>query len=63
MEEVHLVEVCTDICILHTSVDAYNLGYEIVGYKDAVASFNSSGHELAFGHFSSSLGARVLKNN
>ena len=22
--ELHLVGVCTDICILHTSVDAYN---------------------------------------
>ena len=24
IEEVHLVGVCTDICVLHTAVDAYN---------------------------------------
>ena len=28
--ELHLVGVCTDICILHTSVDAYNRGFEVV---------------------------------
>ncbi|OCG71776.1 cysteine hydrolase family protein, partial [Gilliamella sp. Fer4-1] len=37
--EIHLIGVCTDICILHTAVDAYNLGYKIVIHKNAVASF------------------------
>ena len=63
IEVVHLVGVCTDICILHTAVDAYNLGYEIVVHEDGVASFNPAGHEWALGHFSSSLGAKVIKNN
>lgn len=63
IEEVHLVGVCTDICILHTAVDAYNLGYEIVVHENGVASFNSAGHEWALEHFSSSLGAKVIKNN
>ncbi|MGG1678956.1 cysteine hydrolase family protein [Neobacillus sp. NRS-1170] len=57
--EVHLVGVCTDICILHTAVDAYNKGFKIVVYKDAVASFNPAGHEWALGHFEQSLGAMV----
>ncbi|MEH7109347.1 cysteine hydrolase family protein [Bacillus sp. JJ1764] len=57
--EVHLVGVCTDICVLHTSVDAYNKGFKIVVYKDGVASFNPSGHEWALGHFEQSLGAMV----
>ena len=26
--EVHLVGVCTDICVLHTAVDAYNKGFK-----------------------------------
>ncbi|CAH2717194.1 Nicotinamidase/pyrazinamidase [Neobacillus rhizosphaerae] len=57
--EVHLVGVCTDICVLHTAVDAYNKGFKIVIYKDAVASFNPAGHEWALGHFEQSLGATV----
>lgn len=57
--EVHLVGVCTDICVLHTAVDAYNKGFNIVVYKDAVASFNPAGHEWALGHFEQSLGAMV----
>ncbi|MED1471730.1 isochorismatase family cysteine hydrolase [Bacillus salipaludis] len=57
--EVHLVGVCTDICVLHTAVDAYNKGFKIVVYKEAVASFNQKGHEWALGHFVQSLGAMV----
>jgi nicotinamidase-related amidase len=57
--EVHLVGVCTDICVLHTAVDAYNKGFKIVVYKDAVASFNQNGHEWALGHFEQSMGAMV----
>jgi len=57
--EVHLVGVCTDICILHTAVDAYNKGFKIVIYKDAVASFNQLGHEWALGHFQNSIGAEI----
>ena len=57
--EVHLIGVCTDICVLHTAVDAYNKGFKIVVYKDAVASFNQEGHEWALGHFEQTLGAMV----
>ncbi len=56
--EVHLVGVCTDICILHTAVDAYNKGYEIVIHEQAVASFNEAGHTWALGHFTNTLGAK-----
>lgn len=58
--ELHLVGVCTDICVLHTAVDAYNKGFNIVVHKDAVASFNPAGHEWALGHFASSIGATVV---
>lgn len=60
VREVHLIGVCTDICVLHTAVDAYNRGYAIVVHADAVASFNAAGHEWALGHFRDSLGASVL---
>ncbi|PEY37126.1 isochorismatase [Bacillus cereus] len=60
VQEVHLVGVCTDICILHTAVDAYNKGFHIVVHEKAVASFNEQGHEFAIGHFKSCLHAEVL---
>ncbi|CDO04053.1 Isochorismatase family protein YecD [Oceanobacillus picturae] len=60
IEEVHIIGVCTDICVLHTAVDAYNKGFKIVVHKDAVASFNQAGHEWALGHFENTLGASVI---
>lgn len=59
--EVHLAGVCTDICVLHTAVDAYNKGFKIVVHKDAVESFDPAGHEWALQHFSNTLGARVVE--
>ncbi|WP_431802818.1 cysteine hydrolase family protein [Halobacillus andaensis] len=57
--ELHLIGVCTDICVLHTAVEAYNLGYKLVVHKNAVASFNQTGHEWALEHFENVLGATV----
>lgn len=58
--ELHLVGVCTDICVLHTAVDAYNKGFKIIIHKDGVASFNQEGHTWALSHFEQTLGATVL---
>lgn len=58
--ELHLIGVCTDICVLHTAVDAYNKGFTTVIHKDAVASFNQGRHEWALGHFEHSLGATIM---
>ncbi|MBM7603114.1 nicotinamidase-related amidase [Metabacillus crassostreae] len=58
--ELHLVGVCTDICVLHTAVDAYNKGYKIVIHEKAVASFNQQGHDWALQHFKGSLNATVV---
>ncbi len=59
--EIHLSGVCTDICVLHTAVDAYNLGYQIVVHKSAVASFDPVGHEWALKHFKQTLGAQIIE--
>lgn len=59
IDTVHLIGVCTDICVLHTAVDAYNLGYKIVIHEKAMASFNQVGHEWALTHFKDSLGADI----
>ncbi|KUP08979.1 isochorismatase [Bacillus coahuilensis p1.1.43] len=58
--DVYLTGVCSDICVLHTAIDAYNLGYKISVYKEAIASFNQPGHEWALGHFKDVLGATIL---
>lgn len=58
--EIYLTGVCTDICILHTAVDAYNLGYRLVIDADAVASFDAVGHEWALRHFEQTLGAKII---
>lgn len=55
INELHLVGVCTDICVLHTAVDAYNKGFSMVVYERATASFNEIGHKWALEHFSGSL--------
>ncbi|MNH85923.1 Isochorismatase family protein YecD [compost metagenome] len=62
IDEVHLIGVCTDICVLHTAVDAYNKGFKITVFEDAVASFNEAGHTWALGHFRGSLGAEVKRS-
>ncbi|MGP4059326.1 cysteine hydrolase family protein [Halobacillus sp. H74] len=58
--DLHIAGVCTDICVLHTAVDAYNLGYKLTIHRDGVASFNPTGHDWAISHFENSLGATVL---
>lgn len=59
IEEVHLVGVCTDICILHTAIEAYNKGFKIVVHEQGVASFNQGAHKWALEHFKNTLGVTV----
>lgn len=60
IHEIGIVGVCTDICVLHTAVSGYNLGYGITVYEQGVASFNEAGHNWALEHFKNTLGATVL---
>ncbi|HCN60099.1 MULTISPECIES: cysteine hydrolase family protein [Mammaliicoccus] len=59
VDTVEIVGVCTDICVLHTAIDAYNLNYKIHIPKNCVASFNQAGHDWALTHFENSIGAFV----
>lgn len=56
----HLVGVCTDICVLHTAVSAYNLGYQLVIHENAVATLTTAGQAWALNHFKTVLGAKVI---
>ncbi|MFI3225996.1 MAG: isochorismatase family cysteine hydrolase [Clostridia bacterium] len=60
VNDIILVGVCTDICVLHCAVDAYNLGYKISIVRDGVASFNQVGHDFALSHFENTLGAKII---
>lgn len=62
IQEIHLAGVCTDICVLHTAVDAYNKGFSLTIHEDAVASFAEQGHAWALRHFEHSLGAKVVRD-
>ena len=58
-----LTGVLTDICVLHTAIDAYNLGYQIEVVKPAVASIWPENHAFALGHFKNTLGAKLVDEN
>ena len=55
-----LTGVLTDICVLHTAIDAYNLGYDIEIVQPAVASIWPENHQFALGHFKNTLGAKLV---
>ncbi len=65
-EQVTVIGVCTDICVLHTVADLRNRDYRVVVPASAVATFDAPGHpgdevqKWALAHLNAVLGARVL---
>jgi len=60
VDAVELAGVCTDICILHTAISAYNSGLDVIVPQNAVASFSPEGHAFALAHMKNCLGAQVV---
>ncbi|KRM89415.1 isochorismatase [Liquorilactobacillus vini DSM 20605] len=60
IDELWLAGVCTDICVLHTAIDAYNKNFKIVIPQAAVASFDPQGHQWALRHFKNCLAAKII---
>lgn len=60
IKEVCLTGVASDICLLHTAVDAYNLNYRLKFYNDAMAGFSEKNDEFARSHFKNTLGAEII---
>ena len=56
-----LTGVLTDICVLHTAIDAYNLGYDIEVVASATDSLTPEAHDFAIGHFKNVLGATIVE--
>lgn len=59
IDTVVLTGVVTDICVLHSAMSAYNLGYNITVPTSCVASFNPDGHTVALDHMKNTLGATL----
>lgn len=64
--EVHVVGLCTDICVLHTTADLRNRDYPVVVHSDGVETFDGPGHDhedvnrWALAHIEGILGAKVV---
>ncbi len=60
VDTVVLTGVLTDICVLHTAISAYNLGYKIEVVTDAVASLTDEAQAFALNHLEHVLGAKLV---
>ncbi len=61
IEELILVGVLSDICILHTSIDAYYKGYDVTVLEDCVATLSEDRHNFALKHIDKVLGFDVIE--
>ncbi|HHV45714.1 MAG TPA: cysteine hydrolase [Tissierellia bacterium] len=60
IEEIYLVGVCTNICVLYTAADARNLGYSVCIYEEGVASFDEEAHKFALKEAKNTLGCKII---
>ena len=60
INEIYLVGVCTNICVLYTAADARNISYKVNIYKDGVASFDEEAHKFALKEAENTLGCQIL---
>lgn len=61
VDEIHLVGVCTNICVLYTAADARNIGYKVKVYKNGVASFDKEAHAFALKEMENTLGCTIIQ--
>lgn len=59
IDEVHVVGVCTNICVLYTVEELCNRDIKTVVYRDGVASFDAEAHRFALAQMESVLGAEI----
>ncbi len=60
VDEIYLVGVCTNICVLYTAVDARNISYKVNVFKDGVASFDEEAHKFALKEMENTLGCNII---
>ena len=59
-DEIILVGVCTDICVMHTVADARDRDYPVEVPANCVATFDAEAHRFALRHMEKILGAKVV---
>ncbi len=57
---VHVVGVCTNICVMYTVEELRNRDIRTIVYKDGVASFDEAAHDFALSQMESVLGAELV---
>ncbi|NPV26505.1 MAG: cysteine hydrolase [Firmicutes bacterium] len=60
VEELILVGVCTNICVLYTAADARMRGYRVKVLKNQVATFDPGAHEFALREMEKTLGVEII---
>lgn len=59
VDTVVLTGVLSDICVLHTAIDAYNKGYKLEIIASAIAALTDERHAFALAHMREVLGATI----
>ena len=58
--ELTIVGVCTDICVLHTVIDAVYAGYQVNVAGDCCATIMEHGQEWSLNHMQNCLGVKII---
>lgn len=58
--ELTIVGVCTDICVLHTVIDAVYAGYQVNVVGDCCATIMENGQEWSLNHMQNCLGVTII---
>jgi nicotinamidase-related amidase len=58
--EVHVVGVCTSICVMDTVGDLRNRDYEVRVYAQGVANFDPEAHEFSLKRMEKTYGAQII---
>ncbi len=61
VEELELVGVCTQICILYTAADARMRGYHVIVREGSVGSFDRDAHHFTLTELENTLGVKVIR--
>ncbi len=59
INEVHVVGVCTSICVMDTVGDLRNRDYNVIVYKDGVADFDEKAHYFSIERIEKIYGAKI----
>lgn len=59
-DEVHVVGVCTSICVMDTVSDLRNRDYKVVVHRHGVADFDPQAHAFSLKRMEKVLGAKIL---